>query len=360
MKARPVSNEWKINFEQFPAGGSPEEKLGFVLNYAILAPSSHNTQPWLFQIEGSVLEVMADMTRALPVTDPDGRELVMSCGAALFHIRLALQYFGYASEVEMFPDRERTTLLARLTLGLRCESETDQIVLFQSIPRRRTNRSAFRDSPLPESLLGELRTDAEAEGAWLLSAASEPDRVAIADLVAEADRIQWANRKFRGELAAWLRPNKRPGRDGIPGYAEGLEDLSSQVGPLVVRTFDLGKNRAAKDRDIALYSPVLAVVGTDGDAPIDWMRAGQALARVLLRARSEDAWASFLNQAIEVPDIRERLRADLGCPGCPQLLVRFGYADEVPPTPRRPLKQVLTRAQRGSIRIVSGWQAADT
>jgi hypothetical protein len=118
-----------------------------------------------------------------------------------------------------------------------------------------------------------------------------------------------------------------------------------------VRTFDLGKGQAAKDRDIALHSPTLAVLGTDQDTPEDWLRAGQALARVLLRARSEEVWASFLNQPIEVPELRGQLSGPIARNGFPQLLLRFGYGVEVPPTPRRPLSSVLVRPQHGTIRI---------
>ena len=114
--------------------------------------------------------------------------------------------------------------------------------------------------------------------------------------VPEADRIQWADRRFRRELADWLHPDRAGSRDGIPGYALGTNRLPAYVGPLVIRTFDLGEGRGAKDREIALDSPVLAVLGTDSDTAADWMKAGQALANVLLRARVEDLWASFLNQ----------------------------------------------------------------
>lgn len=351
MKTNPAWNPWSVSADAFPYDGSSEEKLGFVLHYAILAPSSHNTQPWKFKVRGNVLEIHADLTRGLPVVDPVGRELVISCGAALFHVRVALRYFGQDFRLETFPDPADTAFLARLVTELRCETEPDDVVLFQAILRRRTNRQPFRPEPVPEAVLALLQADAQAEGAWLQVVITDEARCAVADLVAQADRIQWADRHFRKELAAWLRPNTAPGVDGIPGYAEGLKDLASQVGPLVVRTFDLGKGQAAKDRDIALHSPTLAVLGTDQDTPEDWLRAGQALARVLLRARSEEVWASFLNQPIEVPTLRGQLSDPIARSGFPQLLLRLGYGVEVPPTPRRPLSSVLVRQHHGGIRI---------
>ncbi|MFM8360182.1 MAG: nitroreductase, partial [Verrucomicrobiota bacterium] len=156
-----------------------------------------------------------------------------------------------------------------------------------------------------------------------------------------ADRAQWADRLFRGELAAWLRPNDSPAPDGIPGWAEGLGDWASQAGPMVIRTFDLGRGQAAKDREIALGSPVLAVLGTDRDTPSDWLAAGQALARVLLRARSEEVWASFLNQPVEVEALRPEVARAVGREGAPQALLRLGRAADVPPTRRRPVREVF-------------------
>ena len=95
---------WNVSADDFPADGTSEEKLWFTVQYAILAPSSHNTQPWKFRIHGNVVELYADLSRALPVVDPDKRELIMSCGAALFHLRTAIRYFGYGCQVETFPE----------------------------------------------------------------------------------------------------------------------------------------------------------------------------------------------------------------------------------------------------------------
>ncbi len=110
-----------------------------------------------------------------------------------------------------------------------------------------------------------------------------------------------------------------------------------------IPTFDTGKGQAAKDRQLAERSPILAILGTEGDAPPDWLAAGQALARVLLREQAEGVWASFLKEPIEVPELRPRLRGAIGVDGYPQLLIRMGYGREVRPTPRRPAEEVLVR-----------------
>ena len=115
----------------------------------------------------------------------------------------------------------------------------------------------------------------------------------------------------------------------------------SLAGPLVVRTFDLGDGQAASDRELAAGSPALGVLTTEEDHTHDWLAAGQALARVLLRARVDHVWASFLNQPVEVRSLRSRIPRVIGAAGFPQAILRFGYGDDVRPTPRRGVEEVL-------------------
>src|SRR5829696_7578988 len=103
---------WLVDDANFPAGGSKADVLRFALRYAVLAPSSHNSQPWLFYVDGNAVEIYADHTRRLPVVDPDDRELVMSCGAALYNLRLALRHFANGCDVAVLPEGIDGALLA--------------------------------------------------------------------------------------------------------------------------------------------------------------------------------------------------------------------------------------------------------
>ena len=334
-------NPWDVRETDFPVAGTPAEKLRFLLNYAVLAPSVHNTQPWLFKIDDDTVELYADRTRALPVIDPDDRELTISCGAALFHLRIAIRHFGYARAVAILPDPDDLDLLAHIHLGNTREAAREEQALFDAIGKRRTNRQAFEQRAVPDAMLLALQQDTQTEGAWLYLVQGEEDRNAVADLIALGDRMQWADKHFRRELAAWARPSRSQRRDGIPDYALSFNRLISQVGLRAGRTFDLAKGQAASDRQLAMASPALVVLGTDMDMTYDWLLAGQALARVLLYARSQGVWASFLNQAIEVPEVRLVLHNMIERVGFPQLLLRLGYGPEVPPTPRRSVSEVL-------------------
>jgi hypothetical protein len=326
-----------------PLAGSTRDRFRAIVERALLAPSSHNMQPWLFRISGDALELCADDSRALPTIDPDRRELLMSCGAALFHARLAIRHHGYHPEVELIPDPRDPILMARIRVGAPLAPTEREEELYSAIPRRRTIRHQFEDRAVPWPLLVELGRAAALEHAWLRVVDDEQEKLAVADLIAAGDRWQARDPGLRRELAACMHSNNDPAPDGIPGHAFGFGDFTSRIAPYIIRSFDWGNERAGDDRDLALRSPALVVLGTNLEGPATWLRAGQALARVLLTACVDGVSASFLNQPIEVPDLRHELAWRLGVRGYPQLLLRIGYAPAVDArrTPRRTVDEVL-------------------
>lgn len=333
-------NVWHVSAEDFPADGYASDQLEFLLNYAVLAPSNHNTQPWLFRIGVTDLAVYADRRRALRVVDPQDRELTISAGAVVFNLRVAAEYFGHEYRVELLPDPTEPNLLARFHLGLRADTGAEDVLLFHAITQRRTNRQPFLPDPLPPDLCTRLQNAAAQEGAWLVCIQDEERRAVLAELIAQADRVQWTDAGFRRELAQWVRP--KPGAsDGIPVQDYGIQDWLAAAGPLILRTFNRGDGQAARDHELATQSPCLALLGTDTDTPHAWLQAGQALQHVLLTARSEGVFASFLCQPIEVPELRARVAEVVGQSGSPQVLLRLGYGPEVPPTPRRSPREML-------------------
>lgn len=332
---------WSEALEAFPLTGTDDEQLHALVKYAVLAPSSHNSQPWRFRVADGRLEVLADPSRTLPVVDPDGRELVISCGAALFHLRAAAHYFGRGCRVHRLPDASRPDLLAILALtGSYSRTPTDEAI-FAAMPRRHTCRKAFDRRPVEITVVQGLIRAARKEGARLDVLVRDDTRAELTNLVMEGDRIQMADSAFRRELAVWMRPNGSGEGDGMPGSALALGPVAARLAPLVIRTFDLGRGRAAQSCELAEHSPLLAVLSTANDGPLDWLTAGEALARVLLLACDAGLQASFLNQAVEIPRLRRRLAALLPPSGWPQLVLRLGCAAAAPATPRRPIEEVV-------------------
>jgi hypothetical protein len=339
---------WTIDQTRFPAGAgaSAAEIFGFVLSYAILAPSGHNGQPWLFRIDGDELHVLADRDRALPMVDPQDREMLISCAGTIYLIKVALRHFGCRPVIALLPDPADPDLLAVIRLG---ESATPPGTrdLFDAIAARHSNRRAYQARPIPESHADRLLRAAASEGAWL-TLLSDRDTIRVtADLIGLGDRIKWRDTEFRRELAGRLIPNRGRRRDGMPGYAFGLPGPLAGLAPGVTRRADLGPLRASADRKLALATPCLAVIGTDEDSPAAWLAAGQAMGHVLLQATADGLATSFLSQPIEVEALRPAMSTLTGRSGYPQLLLRVGYPRHPSrPSPRRPLSEVLACARK--------------
>jgi len=324
----------------FPSWAGPAERLRYLLRYAILAPSRHNSQPWIFEIEGPELRLFGDWRRSLPVADPQGRELVMACGAALYNLELAASHHGHATSVEVMAGSRKDGLLARFTLE-ELRAPTPQVErLFAAIPVRRTNRLAFDTRDVPAGVASVLVREAADQGASL-RVIDRTLRAAVAELVAEGDRRQWASARYRRELARWLRSNRSGELDGIPGYAHGLSEPASLLHRMLVRLRIQLPAEERRDRHYALKTRALFALCTHADAPAHWLAAGRAMQRVLLRGAADGLSASYFSQVIEVEPVRAQLKQTLGEPGFPQLLFRVGFGCELRSTSRRPIERVL-------------------
>jgi hypothetical protein len=176
--------------------------------------------------------------------------------AALSHLQIAIRHFGYAYEVESFPDSDNKDLLTRVILDGRREPVKEENSLFEAITKRRTNRLKFEDLEPKESVISKLRSIVAEEGqveggegettiVWL-HIAKEGEKNSLADLIAQGDRIQLSDKRFRRELASWIHSNRGHSKDGMPGYAFGFSNIMSHMGPFVLRTFDIGKRTGSK------------------------------------------------------------------------------------------------------------------
>lgn len=332
---------WNIRDDDFPVNGSDEDKIKFFVGYAILAPSGHNTQPWLFEIIEDGVNLYADKTRALPVIDPDNRELTISCGAALTNFITAANNFGFDAKIDLFPDKNNSDLLAFVKLSKGFEP-TDFIKrLFKSITKRKTNRKPFENKQIDGLILQKMETIAGEEKVKFSIVKDNLLRELAVSIIEEGDKIQSNDKTFCKELSQWVHPNRKNRKDGIPVYSFGVGDLFTQTGPFYFGSIEWGNLQAARDRNLVEGSPVLGIIESKGDTPEDWMRAGIALEKILLFAASEKLSASYLNQPLEVPELKNKLIDTLKLKGVPQQILRMGFGSDVKPAPRRNVDEVL-------------------
>ncbi len=308
------------------------DQVNSVLRSAMLAPSTDNTQPWLFRCTGTGIELRADPRRILPVRDPDQRELVISCGAALFTLRTAIHALGIHPATTLMPSRADPGLLA-IVRPLSERSPDPRIArLARAIPRRRTNRRPFLTTTIPESTLGRLRHATELENTWMPSLDAAQCRL-LRELAIRARKDQLATPGYVEERRRWTELSN-DARDGVPSYAsEGTPPDDDWL----LGEFS-GCDKGSRP------DPLVVVIGSFADRRIDRLQAGQALQRVLLTITSKGLDASFISAPVEVPSARAELRHLLGCGVWPQVLLRVGYGSPLPWTPRRPLGDVLLDA----------------
>jgi hypothetical protein len=306
---------------------------------AARAPSVHNTQPWRFRAGASGVDLIADPGRNLPGIDAAGRELLVSCGAALFGLRLAVREAGYLPLVCLLPDPAQPTLLARVQLGGPAPMKSSELRLLRAVPHRHTHRGSFDPEPVAAALLTGLQADAAEEGATLCYVDQPDHHQQLAALVAAAARQQEADASALAETRSWTRPGGDTARDGVPARAIPAPGRA-QAGRLAQRDFDLGRGFGLLD-DNAGPPSATAVLITVADGPADWLRAGQALHRLLLHAASRWVFASLHSQPLELPSLRAEIRARLALPGAPQMLLQLGPVHTTAPTGRRPPAEIL-------------------
>jgi hypothetical protein len=313
------------------------EQVRHVVQAAGLAPSVHNTQPWQFVSRPERLELHAARGRRLDVLDADGRQLHLSCGAALFHARIAARALGLGVHTEVLPDPGNADLLARLTLVQGVPANDAEVRLTAAILDRHTHRGAFDGRPVPAEVLSVLHKAAEDEGARLDEVTGEDNLIALEVLLSRADAAEQEDEAYVAELERWVYEGE-PRPDGIPVSA-----LREAAGSSLVQRHFAADVPAVAGQPVADH-PSVAVVVTDDDDPRAWLAAGQALASVLLRAADHGVQAQPLGQVTDVLAYRLGLRAALGIMGMPQLVLRMGYGTATSVTPRRTVSDVLTVA----------------
>jgi len=315
---------------------------------ALQAPSVHNTQPWKWRIRPDGVELHADEDRYLDVTDPDHRDLVLSCGAALHHLQATLAARGLAVNVRRLPDPEDRNHLATVTVESD-DAGPDLIAtsLYPAIASRHTDRRRMSQRPVPRELLQSLKEHARRAGAELVLVTDPGVREKLVAALSEATEQQYHEPGYAAELRMWT--HRLPGsHDGVPATSVPPRPIGAtkatglrRFGRPALAQPPLPPGRSPDD-DAA----ELLVLATLGDDVLDRLKAGEAASAVLLAATRMGLATTPLSQALEIAASRHHLRTDvLGIPEHPQLVIRVGWpatgSADLPMTPRRPLRSVV-------------------
>jgi nitroreductase len=326
---------WDVSENDFPINSSSAEKLTFLLNYAILAPSVYNSQPWLFNVSDGKILVFADKARWLKVTDADRLEQYVSLGCALENLMIAAEHFGYNCSVSYVPGPE--DLVATVSLQANSTSPQNDR-LFYAITSRQTSRNPF-----------ETRAISKADLEGIESLCSDPDvefyitddpaiKRSFLNLTVMANSILYSNVNYKSELGRWL---------GLG--VMGPTGLEAKIAQMKVVFLDMGPEQAKIDADLINSTPYLGFISTANNDSLSSVKAGRVLERFWLGATARGISMQPMSQALETAQTRENLSGLL--PGQSsmrkvQQVFRLGYGQPAPAhSTRVPLAEVLIETQ---------------
>jgi len=336
------AKEHAINIAEtdFPYAGTKETQLRFLVNYAVLAPSNYNTQAWKFCIHDDSMDVSLDKARALNFIDPQLRQLTISGGAAIGMLEVAAKYFGYQPQVQVFKDD--TDKLVNITLGKKVAADPHNVRLFKAIMHRQTNRRFFAQKPVAELVLKACKDLAADSGVEFSYITEQVDKERVANLVEVAIRHQHSLPWYRREFSSRLRSHAS-GKMGMSSFGFFRVNLPAPVARFIMDLFNTGKSTAMFNRRKILNgSPAIALFLTRQDEPENWLNTGRALSLVLLELSAQGLTTSYLNQAIEVDNLRPQLAKIISSRGFAQLMIRIGEAPRAKPSQRRDIDEFFT------------------
>jgi hypothetical protein len=338
----PRVTPWHIDHAEFHDLQSFAEQMRFLLRYAVLAPSGHNTQPWAFRVTRTGVEVFADYSKRLPAIDPQDRELHMSIGASITNFRVAAAHFGFNTILVY----DRTTVegvpLAVITAVETCAPSNQGLEsLFRAIPRRHTNHAPFDGGVIDPRTLSRLRTMIMRFPHTFRLIRPE-DKRRVAQMIEQAGRARMGQPAFRAEIVDWIRASDSRQTHGISAAALGVPDVFGAA--WLLRRFNFGEWRAPRDRRLSDSASMLVLVTAEDDR-VSLIGAGEALEQLLLTITDLDLQYSFLNHPVALDSMRDRIRAIAGASHPAQLLIRIGFARAVEQAmPRQKVDKVIEPA----------------
>lgn len=316
----------------------PPVPLRELVELACRAPSVHNTQPWRWWVGGSRVRLYADRSRQLSHSDPEGRTLAISCGAALHHLQVAAEALGWEAVVRRCPDPADPDLLAVIDLAPGRVVPAAQERL-EALRVRSTDRRRFTSWPLPAERLGRLAERAAIWGAMVVPVVDPGRQAVLEELMRRADEIERSDQEYVAEVAPWVGSQ---GPDGVPPSSIPEVNPHRPVMPSRYRPGELSDPQG----DPSEFVEGLMVLCTLDDDTLAWLRCGETLSALWLATIDQGLSLLPLSQVTEVPRTRGELRhgvlRDLAWP---QLMVRVGWQEitrgQLPRTQRRPVEEVL-------------------
>lgn len=334
---------WEIDFDDFYRQTSDWDRLRFLIRFAVLAPSSHNSQPWRFEVKENQIVVRPDVRRALPKSDTNNRQLFISLGCAIANLCIAADYYGYQTSVRYFSGGAGAEPVAEVSFEKNSpEPGQNKSHPIFSIVQRHTNRNKYEERMPDEQFLAGLKRW-ETPDLQVAVVRDREKKDAIADIVLDAAETAMADPAFRHELSQYVTPNFTRSGIGMPGFGMGIPGPVSIIMPLVLRYINV--SRLARSQEEALlkkHTPLFFIISTHEDTREHQMRAGKAFEEIAVAAEQAGIRTAPMAAAIQIGDHYKKLQNVLGTAFRPQVFCRMGYTRSLMPhSPRMTARAVI-------------------
>ncbi len=310
-----------------------------ILEHGSRAPSGHNTQPWLFKINDTEIEIHPNFKKSLPVVDPDNRELFVSLGCAAENICIAALHKGYKTVVSV-------TKNGIIHIKLTKQDCKIASPLFPQISVRQTNRSVYDRNIIPKDSINQLKAvDCEPFIGVHFFKNGTTEFDSISDFIYKGNSNQMQDKNFRAELQQWMRYNKKhqdTTRDGLSYAVFGAPNLPRFIAKAIISKTINEKSQNKNDRKKIKSSSHFILFTTQNNTIEQWINLGRTLERVLLKNTEMGFVHAYMNQPNEILSLSQKMSVTLGITDqYPTVLIRIGYGKKMPYSLRRKINELI-------------------
>lgn len=333
---------WHVQIDHFPKQGSLKEQFLFLLRFAILAPSGHNSQPWEFSIDNNSILIRFNEERSLKQSDPSGRQLLIGIGCALENLLTSADYYGFKSDVFYLPDQKKPNLVANVSFQKQGNlSKSNQHLIF-AIPQRSTNRNKYKGELPSADFIREIKDSSQGDFNTHVITDTKTKSI-IADIVNIAQIEVMEEGLFREELSHYIKSNLTKSKIGMPGFTLGMPLLVSLIASRLIKRINMSKKTIKKDDALLKkFTPSFVIISTAVDDKISWIKVGQLFERIWLKAVSRGLSCAPLAAPVQVGEYFKEIQKILNLKHRPQIFFRMGYCDNsVKHSPRLDIADVL-------------------
>lgn len=327
---------WNINIEDFYKQKTNEEKLRFLLNFAVLAPSSHNSQPWSFVIKDNSILISPEQKRRLSESDKNDRQLYISLGCAVENIIIAADYYGYKTSIDYQQPIKITFFSKKRNIKEKINKNINSIL------NRIMNRNKYNNTSLPIDFLEKIKLLSNSNLSICIIEDTSKKNL-LADTIIKAGIKAMENKDFRKELSQYVKSNITKSKIGMPGFSLGIPTPVSLIISILLKYINMNKLSKKQDEKLLKeHTPAFIVISTKDDNREAWVQAGKIYENIAIFAENNNIKTSVLAAPIQIGEFYKDLQKILNTNLRPQVLFRIGYTNKIPKhSPRLEISDVI-------------------